>query len=147
MSFNWINKFLQQSNVKVFCVCMWREVTMVEEALIRRLYSCRWLAAFCFWHIRLSHNVLHKQWLYSLRYQWRKSHWSKNDTFFLFLLHSTWTSSKSSFSDLLMAHTAHIASIQNFFFPLPTAPAAVAVAVSGLCFMSLSLRWKIDSFD
>lgn len=144
MSFNWINKFLQQSNVKVFCVCMWREVTMVEEALIRRLYSCRWLAAFCFWHIRLSHNVLHKQWLYSLRYQWRKSHWSKNDTFFLFLLHSTWTSSKSSFSDLLMAH---IASIQNFFFSLPTAPAAVAVAVSGLCFMSLSLRWKIDSFD
>lgn len=145
MSFNWINKFLQQSNVKVLCVCVCGEVTMVEEALIRRLYSCRWLAAFCFWHIRLSHNVLHKQWLYSLRYQWRKSHWSKNDTFFLFLLHSTWTSSKSSFSDLLMAHTAHIASIQNFFFSLPTA--AVAVAVSGLCFMSLSLRWKIDSFD
>lgn len=136
MSFNWINKFsLKKQCGSSLCVCMCVGIHYGGRALIRRLYSCRWLAAFCFWHIRLSL-------LYSLRYQWRKSQWSKNDTFFLF--HRRMNIEQVVFFRPLDG-TWHTHSLNTKLFSPSTAPASVAV--SGLCFMSLSLRWKIDSFD
>ena len=65
-----------------FFVCLWRSHNGGRSIDKRRLYSCRWLAAFCFWHIRLSHisnDYIH----YDINEG--KSQWSKNDTFFLFL--------------------------------------------------------------
>lgn len=91
---------------KVFFFGVWYVgVSMVEEAVIRRLYSCRWLAAFCFWHIRLSTTLFTA---ISMKEKSLEQKWY----FFLFL---HWASClfPTSWWD-----STHIASIQNFFFSL-----------------------------